>query len=48
MTYATYELTNLATLQGWPLGIVFIDIAWGVVLTGAVACSGYHIMGWLA
>jgi len=47
-TYATYELTNLATLEGWPLGIVFIDIVWGVVLTGAVAYSGYHIMDWLA
>lgn len=46
-TYATYDLTNLATLQGWPLGIVFIDIAWGMVLTGAVALAGYHIMTWL-
>ena len=46
-TYATYELTNLATLEGWPLGIVFIDIAWGVVLTAAVAYLGYHIMRWL-
>lgn len=47
-TYATYELTNLATLDGWPLGIVFIDIAWGAVLTAAVAFAGYHIMTWLA
>ncbi|MGK7312481.1 MAG: DUF2177 family protein [Candidatus Longimicrobiales bacterium M2_2A_002] len=47
-TYATYDLTNLATLEGWPLGIVFIDIAWGIVLTGTVALAGYHIMSWLA
>ena len=46
-TYATYDLTNLATLQGWPLGIVFIDIAWGVVLTGTVALAGYYIVGWV-
>lgn len=46
-TYATYDLTNLATLAGWPLGIVFIDIAWGMVLTGSVALAGYHIMSWL-
>jgi uncharacterized membrane protein len=45
--YATYELTNLATLDGWPLGIVFIDIAWGAVLTGVVALAGYHILQWL-
>ena len=43
-TYATYDLTNLATLEGWPLGIVFIDIGWGVVLTGVVAFAGYQIM----
>lgn len=47
-TYATYELTNLATLADWPLGIVFIDIAWGIVLTASVAFAGYHIMTWLA
>lgn len=46
-TYATYDLTNLATLEGWPVGIVFIDIAWGMVLTGTVAFSGYHIMRWI-
>ena len=43
-TYGTYDLTNLATLAGWPLGIVFIDIAWGTVLTGTVAFAGYRIM----
>ena len=46
-TYATYDLTNLATLEGWPVSMVFIDIAWGAVLTGAVAFAGYHIMSWL-
>lgn len=41
--YATYDLTNLATLKGWPLLIVFIDIAWGVVLTSMVSLSGFYI-----
>lgn len=45
--YATYELTNLATLEGWPPGIVFVDIVWGTVLTAAVALAGYHVFGWL-
>jgi len=36
-TYATYDLTNLATLKDWPLSVVFVDIAWGAVLGGAVA-----------
>ncbi len=42
-TYATYDLTNLATLKNWPLNIVFIDILWGMTLTGSVATAGYFI-----
>ena len=41
--YATYDLTNLATLKGWPINIVFIDIAWGTVLTAIVSISGFYI-----
>lgn len=41
--YATYDLTNLATLKGWPLPIVFIDIIWGFFLTAMVSLSGYYI-----
>lgn len=43
IAYATYDLTNLATLKGWPLTIVFIDIAWGVFLTATVSLSGFYI-----
>ncbi len=43
-TYATYDLTNLATLKDWPLTIVFIDIAWGVFLSATVSLSGYYIV----
>lgn len=42
-TYATYDLTNLATLKGWPLPIVFIDITWGIVLTALVSLAGFFI-----
>jgi uncharacterized membrane protein len=42
-TYATYDLTNLATLKNWPIQLVFVDIIWGIVLTGIVAVSGYFI-----
>jgi uncharacterized membrane protein len=47
-TYATYDLTNLATLKNWPLPIVFIDIAWGAVLTGLVSTAGYFIVKWVS
>ncbi len=43
-TYATYDLTNLATLKNWPLSIVFIDILWGSVLTGIVSTAGFYIV----
>lgn len=46
-TYATYDLTNLATLKGWPLNIVFIDIIWGMVLTASVSVAGYFISNYL-
>ena len=42
--YATYDLTNLATLKGWPLTIVFIDIIWGVILTASVSLAGFYIV----
>ena len=47
-TYATYDLTNLATLKGWPLEIVFIDILWGAFLSAAVGFSGFHTVKWLS
>lgn len=43
-TYATYDLTNYATLKDWPIQIVFIDIAWGAFLSAMVSLSGYFIM----
>ena len=47
-TYATYDLTNLATLKDWPLTIVFIDMAWGALLTGVVSTAGFYIVKWIA
>lgn len=41
-TYATYDLTNLATLKNWPLNLTFIDIAWGTFLTAAVASVAFY------
>ncbi len=41
--YATYDLTNLATLKDWPLSIVVVDMLWGAVLSGSVATASYII-----
>ena len=47
VAYATYDLTNLATLRDWPIHITLIDLAWGTALTTATACAGYHAALWL-
>ncbi|MDC7788592.1 DUF2177 family protein [Rhodoplanes sp. TEM] len=41
LAYATYDLTNYATLRNWTLQITLADIAWGAVLTGVAAAAGY-------
>ena len=35
--YATYDLTNLATLKDWPWRLTFVDLLWGACLTAMVA-----------
>lgn len=41
VTYATYDLTNYATLKGFPLTIVGVDLLWGTLLSTLV-CSGAY------
>lgn len=31
--YAAYDITNLATLRGWPMAVSAVDLAWGTVAT---------------
>ena len=45
--YGTYDLTNLAILKDWPLGLTFIDIAWGAVVSAAGASAGACVLRWL-
>jgi len=37
ISYATYDLTNLATLKDWPLIVTVVDLIWGTVLGGVVS-----------
>ena len=46
-TYATYDLTNLATLEAWPVKVVIVDIAWGAFLCASVAATSFLIGRWL-
>lgn len=45
ITYATYDLTNLATLKDWPLLVTIVDLAWGAVLGALVSVITYFLAG---
>ena len=38
--YATYDLTNLAVIKHWPLGLSILDMAWGSVVSGVACAAG--------
>ncbi|NQW54446.1 MAG: DUF2177 family protein [Rhodospirillales bacterium] len=39
--YATYDLTNQATLKTWPVTVTIVDMGWGMFLTACTATVGY-------
>ena len=43
--YATYDLTNFATLKDWPLLVTIVDLVWGAVLAASVSIMTYFIAG---
>ena len=48
VTYATYDLTNQATIQDWPWVVTLVDIAWGITLAVLVSLAGWFAGTWLA
>jgi uncharacterized membrane protein len=44
ITYATYDLTNLATVRDWPITITIIDLIWGTTLSTSVSVISYWII----
>lgn len=44
VTYATYDLTNLATIKNWPLKITIIDLLWGTALSTLVSIISFFIL----
>ena len=45
VTYATYDLTNLATLKAWPVTITVIDLIWGTTVTAVTSALVVLILG---
>lgn len=44
ITYATYDMTNLATLKDWPVVITVIDIIWGTVLCSLTTAGSFLVL----
>ena len=45
VTYATYDLTNLATLRDWPVSLTIIDLVWGSFVTGVTGAASTWLSG---
>jgi uncharacterized membrane protein len=47
ITYATYDLTNLATLRDWPIKVTIVDLIWGTSLSTLIGLFTYLIYNWI-
>ena len=47
IAYATYDLTNQATMKDWPLLVTVVDLVWGTVLGAAVSFFSVTLGRWL-
>lgn len=45
--YGTYDMTNLAVVRNWPVGLSFLDIAWGMTVSAAGATAGLLASRWM-
>lgn len=43
VTYATYDLTNLATVKNWPIVITIVDLLWGMAVSAAVSVITFFL-----
>lgn len=43
LAYATYDLTNFATVRNWTLQITLLDIAWGAFVSAVAAAVSYYV-----
>jgi uncharacterized membrane protein len=41
--YGTFDLTNLAIIQGWTLAVTLVDITWGMIASALASLAGYQV-----
>ena len=44
VSYATYDLTNQATLKNWPVIVTIVDLLWGTILLAAVCAVSVFVL----
>ncbi|MDH7640508.1 DUF2177 family protein [Sphingomonas oryzagri] len=47
VAYATYDLTNQATLRGWSATVTVADLCWGMCVTATAATIGFTVARWM-
>ena len=47
VAYATYDLTNLATLKQWPIKVTIVDLIWGTSLSAMISGLTFLIYFWI-
>jgi uncharacterized membrane protein len=47
ISYATYDLTNLATVKDWPLTITIVDLLWGTTVSVMISYISFIVGKWL-
>lgn len=43
VSYATYDLTNLATIKDWPVLVTIVDLIWGIFVSATVSVATYFL-----
>ncbi len=42
--YAAYDITNLATLRGWPMVVSLVDLVWGTAVTAVATFAAFLVV----
>lgn len=45
--YATFDLTNISVIEGWPVALSLMDFAWGIFASATAAAVGFAAMRWM-
>ena len=48
LAYGVYDMTNLATLKGWPVKLALVDMAWGTLIAASAGAAAFSAMRWMA